>query len=425
MINIEKTKNTVELQIFDFDLPHFVENHLDTAISDVHELRSKLSNNGKFPCRMGFVVTDKLHQYQDNLNSAHFRIGFSLDYQSNCLAMKPKYTYHVTEQMNDRDIAIALLNSYINWLNKQIKQVQKYAKKLVFSKLIVNVIPKGMFPSTLGEVVSRYRVDSVYTRKSLLDLISQNITAFYKQMLNNNDIDYYNNRYYLDWLLTDKHLREYFMLKMLTLPDLQQLVQSNSNLVETMLQVCQFNFDDMEHNLLSKGRKLAPIASTFASVILPMLEPITDTLPKSYEHAMHNNWETYNYDNLKLLARLENYFHKAYFTFPVSFINDLAYYETGYLSMLHLQLLNSADLNYLLNNGFKTSDTFETMQDTLVYNDDFTSRIINLINRSVIDLNGNRQLILNWLSKLKHKSKKHNLTNIEYNQMDILRSLLK
>lgn len=425
MINTEQTTNTVKLQIFNFDLPHFVENHLDTATSDVHELRSKLPNNGKLPCRMGFIVADKLHQYQDDLNNAHFRIGSLLDYQSNCLAMKPKYTYHVNEQMSDRDIALMLLSSYINWLNRQIKQVQGYAKKLVFSKLIINVVPKRVFPSEIGEV-RRYRVDSVYTRKSLLDLISQNITDFYKQMLNNNDIAYYNSRYYLDWLLTDKHLREHFMLKMLSLPDLKQLVQNNSNLVETILQVCQFNFDDMEDNLLSKGKKLASIAATFATVILPMLEPITETLPKSYEHAMYNNnWETYNYDNLKLLARLENYFHKAYFTFPVSFINDLAYYETGYLSMLHLQLLNGEDLNYLLNNGFKTSVTFETMQDMLEYNDDFTSRITNMLNRSVIDLNGNRQLILNWLSKLKHKSKKHNLTNIEYNQMDILRCLLK
>lgn len=418
MIDTERTDNVVKLQIFDFDLPHFVENHLDTATSDVHKLRNTVVANGKLSCQMGFVVKDRLLQYQDDLTSAHFKIDLFLDYDANCLAIKPKYSYKFNSQMSDRDLAIKLLNSYVNWLNQKIKQVQRYAESLTFSKLMKDIIPNKVNPRELDES-SGYRVDNVYTRKSVLNLILHNIPVYYKQMLNNEDIKYFNSKFYLYWLLTDVHLRKYFMFHLLAVPDLKGLIQSNSDLVETILQICQFNFEDRNTYLLLRGKKLPQLETVFASVILPMLSPITATLPNCPVTEPYYNWrswEGYNYDNLKLLADLENYFHVSYFNFPLSFINDLADDNMGYLPMPHFKLLHNYDLDYLL-----------SIEDRLVPESttEFTNDIIDLLSKSKVDLNGKQQLVVNRLNKLKQKSKHENLTNIEQNQVRILKFLLK
>lgn len=418
MINTEQTTNTVKLQIFNFDLPHFVENHLDTATSDVHKLRNTVVANGKLSCQMGFVVKDRLLQYQDDLTNAHFKIDLFLDYDANCLAIKPKYAYKFDKQMSDHDLAITLLNSYVNWLRQKIKQAQRYAESLTFSKLMKDIIPNKVNPRELDES-SGYRVDNVYTRKSVLNLILHNIPVYYKQMLNNEDIKYFNSKFYLYWLLTDLHLRKYFMFHLLAVPDLKGLIQSNSDLVETILQICQFNFEDRNTYLLLRGKKLPQLETVFASVILPMLSPITATLPNCPVTKPYYNWrswEGYNYDNLKLLADLENYFHVSYFNFPLSFINDLADDNMGYLPMPHFKLLHNDDLDYLL-----------SIEDRLVPESttEFTNDIIELLSKSEVDLNGKQELIINRLNKLKQKSKHENLTNIEQNQVRILKFLLK
>lgn len=418
MIDTERTDTVVKLQIFDFDLPHFVANHLDTATSDVHKLRNTVVANGKLSCQMGFVVKDRLLQYQDDLTNAHFKIDLFLDYDANCLAIKPKYAYKFDKQMSDHDLAITLLNSYVNWLRQKIKQAQRYAESLTFSKLMKDIIPNKVNPRELDES-NGYRVDNVYTRKSVLNLILHNIPVYYKQMLNNEDIKYFNSKFYLYWLLTDVHLRKYFMFHLLAVPDLKGLIQSNSDLVETILQICQFNFEDRNTYLLLRGKKLPQLETVFASVILPMLSPITATLPNCPVTEPYYNWrswEGYNYDNLKLLADLENYFHVSYFDFPLSFINDLADDNMGYLPMPHFKLLHNDDLDYLL-----------SIEDRLVPESttEFTNDIIELLSKSEVDLNGKQELIINRLNKLKQKSRHENLTDIEQNQVRILKFLLK
>ena len=430
MIDTEKTKNTVKLQIFDFDLPHFVENHLVIATSDIHKLRNTVVINGKLSCQMGFVVNDKLWQYQDDLTNAHFKIDLFLDYDADCLAIKPKYAYNFDKQMSDRDLAIKLLNSYVSWLRRKIKQAQRYAESLTFSKLMKDIVPNKVNPREL-DTSSGYRVDNVYTRKSVLNLILHNIPVYYKQMLNNEDVEYFNSKYYLYWLLTDVHLRKYFMFHLLAVPDLKGLIQSNSSLVETILQICQFNFEDRNTYLLLRGKKLPRLETAFASAILPMLSPITSTLPNDPNTEPYynwRNWEGYNYENLKLLANLENYFHGHYFDFPLSFINDLAAYNTGYLPMPHFKLLHNDDLDYLLSNWFEDRLDPKVATETNAisgHNSEFTNDIIELLGKSEVDLNGKQQLVINRLNKLKQKSKHENLTNIEQNQVRILKFLLK
>ena len=430
MIDTKKTDTVVKLQIFEFDLPHFVENHLDTATSDVHKLRNTVVVNGKLSCQMGFVVKDRLLQYQDDLTNAHFKIDLFLDYDANCLAIKPKYAYKFDSQMSDRDLAIKLLNSYVSWLRQKIKQAQRYAESLTFSKLMKDIIPNSAITRAL-DTSSGYRVDNVYTRKSVLNLILHNIPVYYKQMLNNEDIEYFNSKFYLYWLLTDVHLRKYFMFHLLAVPDLKDLIQSNSSLVETILQIYQFNFEDRNTYLLLRGKKLPQLETVFASVILPMLSPITSTLPNCPDTEPYydwRNWEGYNYDNLKLLADLENYFHVSYFDFPLSFINDLAENNIGYSPMPHFKLLHNDDLDYLLSNWFEDRlDPKAATEANVIsgHNREFTDNIIELLSKSEVDLNGKQQLVINRLNKLKQKSKHENLTDIEQNQVRILKFLLK
>ena len=430
MIDTEKADTVVKLQIFKFDLPHFVENHLDTATSDVHKLRNTVVANGKLSCQMGFVVKDRLLQYQDDLTNAHFKIDLFLDYDANCLAIKPRYAYKFDKGISDRDLAIKLLNSYVSWLKQKIKQAERYAESLTFSKLMKDIVPSSAITRAL-DTSSGYRVDNVYTRKSVLNLILHNIPVYYKQMLNNEDIEYFNSKFYLYWLLTDMHLRKYFMFHLLAVPDLKGLIQSNPDLVETILQIYQFNFEDRNTYLLLRGKKLPQLETVFASVILPMLSPITSTLPNCPDTEPYynwRNWEGYNYDNLKLLADLENYFHVSYFDFPLSFINDLAENNIGYSPMPHFKLLHNDDLDYLLSNWFEDRLDPKAATETNVissHNREFTNNIIELLSKSEVDLNGKQQLVINRLNKLKQKSRHENLTDIEQNQVRILKFLLK
>lgn len=397
------------LEIFNFHLDDFIVRHLEDATKDIAELKSAPYHctNHNITCRMGFYVEDSMQEYQDNLNNAHFTIDYDLNYRSACLAVKPRQTYHFSEELTDREIATRLLTIYVKWLKRRINKMQKAAKQLDFVTLINLLIP-SLDVEPQSAVPKDFRVDDVFTRKSLLGIISQHLPLYFKQMKASKKFElHYIYSEYLYWLISDVHLCDYLIANLLSLNNLQKLIRENidvSDLIITIIhQIFFFN--------------QTPLETAFVNKILPLFNPIPQVLLNDM------NVEQY----LDILLRAEYIVENNVLTFPLAIISD-AFWHQQCFPDLKVALFGQSDLQFLLNYGFKDKNYIMEVAGatadsgyTINKNNYLADYIIKQLDQSVIDFRGNERLILDKLTKLQQKTKP--LINKEQNQLRILTKL--
>ena len=233
------TKAECTLEIFNFHLDNFIVRHLENATKDVAELKSTPYHctNDEITCRMGFYVEDSMREYQDNLNNAHFTIAYDLNYRSACLAVKPRQTYHFSKEFTNREIATSLLTIYVKWLKGRINKMQKAAKQLDFVTLINPLIP-SLDGEPQAAAPNNFRVDDVFTRKSLLGIISQHLPLYFKQIRVSERLKLrYVYSEYLYWLISDNHLCDYLIVKLLSLNYLKKLIRENIDVTDLIITI--------------------------------------------------------------------------------------------------------------------------------------------------------------------------------------------
>lgn len=403
------TKSECTLKIFNFHLDDFIEGHLEDATKDVAELKSAPYHctNDEITCRMGFYVEDSMREYQDNLNNAYFTIDYNLNYRSACLAVKPRQTYHFSKELTNREIATRLLTIYVKWLKGRINKMQKAAKQLDFVTLINSLIPSlGGEPQSATP--NDFRVDDVFTRKSLLGIISQHLPLYFKQIRVSEKLKFhYVYSEYLYWLISDTHLCNYLIISLLSLNNLKKLIRENIDVTDLIIAVI--------HQIFFSSQ--TPLETVFVTKVLPLFNPISQVLLNDINASRY----------LDILLRAEYIVKNNVLTFPLAIIND-AYWHQQYFPELKVALLGQRDLQFLLNHDFKDKNYLMKVASatansgyTINKNNELADYIIKQLNKSVIDFRGNENLILDELTKLQQKTKP--LNNKEQNQVRILTKL--
>lgn len=403
------TKAECTLEIFNFHLDNFIVRHLENATKDVAELKSTpyYCTNNEITCRMGFYVEDSMREYQDNLNNAHFTIDYDLNYRSACLAVKPRQTYHFSKELTNREIATRLLTIYVKWLKRRINKMQKAAKQLDFVTLINPLIPSlDGEPQTAAP--NNFRVDDVFTRKSLLGIISQHLPLYFKQIRASERLKLrYVYSEYLYWLISDTHLCDYLIVKLLFLNNLKELIRENIDVADLII--------DIIHQIFFSSQ--TPLETAFVTKVLPLFNPIPQVLLNDINASRY----------LDILLRAEYIVKNNVLTFPLAIIND-TYWHQQYFPELKVALFGQRDLQFLLNHDFKDKNYLMKVASatadsgyTINKNNELADYIIKQLDQSVIDFSGNESLILDKLTKLQQKTK--SLINKEQNQLRILAKL--
>lgn len=403
------TKSECTLKIFNFHLDNFIERHLENATKDVAELKSAPYHctNQEIICRMGFYVEDSMREYQDNLNNAHFTIAYDLNYRSACLAVKPRQTYHFSKELTNREIATSLLTIYVKWLKGRINKMQKAAKQLDFVTLINSLIPSlGGEPQSATP--NNFRVDDVFTRKSLLGIISQHLPLYFKQIRVSEKLKFrYVYSEYLYWLISDTHLCNYLIINLLSLNNLKKLIRENIDVTDLIIAII--------HQIFFSSKTL--LETAFVIKVLPLFNPISQVLLNDINASRY----------LDILLRAEYIVKNNVLTFPLAIIND-TFWHQQYFPELKVALIGQRDLQFLLNHDFKDKNYLMKVASatansryTINKNNELADYIIKQLDKSVIDFRGNENLILDELTKMQQKTKP--LNNKEQNQVRILTKL--
>lgn len=403
------TKSECTLKIFNFHLDDFIERHLEDTTKDVAELKSTPYHctNDEIICRMGFYVEDSMREYQDNLNNAHFTIAYDLNYRSACLAVKPRQTYHFSKELTNREIATSLLTIYVKWLTARIAKMQKAAKQLDFVTLINSLIP-SLDGEPQSATPNDFRVDDVFTRKSLLGIISQHLPLYFKQIRASEKLKFrYVYLEYLYWLISDTHLCNYLIINLLSLNNLKKLIRENIDVTDLIIAII--------HQIFFSSKTL--LETAFVTKVLPLFNPIPQVLLNDINASRY----------LDILLRAEYIVKNNVLTFPLAIIND-AYWHQQYFPELKVVLFGQRDLQFLLNHDFKDKNYLMKVASatansgyTINKNNELADYIIKQLDKSVIDFRGNENLILDELTKLQQKTKP--LNNKEQNQVRILTKL--
>ena len=397
MIDTNTQTISPKLHFFNFDLDHFVANHLAVAIKDVHVVR-KISQNhdGKLTCKMGFITNNEYAdrerpvKYRTDLSTVHFTIAYLLNSDGFCLAIKPKATYKIAEDLSDHDVAVKLLNYYVAWLRKRINKMNTAAKKLDFTTLIKTILPAKINPRLRLSYFADHIIDDVFTRQSLLAVISQNLIPCFNCLIKashqkeNQFYDYYYD-YQLYWLLEDKDLREYFILCLLQVSNLKKQMKQNNHigmLVSRIIEIILGNLD-------ADGQKPTNLDQVFLKQALNWFNPIVDTLSKP------ETWQRgsdLNYLVMRNLIELEGYLDQRTLIYPIFLIDQLAEYSYPILDNYHFAITSKEDLEYLLTHCYVDTNNTKNLFHI--------KSVLSLLSRELIDLNGYKPLLEQKLTEI-------------------------
>lgn len=403
-----------KLRFFNFDLDHFVTNHLDAAIKDVHEVR-KISKNhdGKLTCKMGFITnneyTDRKRpvKYRTDLSTVHFTIAYLLKSDGFCLAVKPKATYKIADDLSDYDVAVKLLNYYVEWVKKRINKMNLVAEKLDFTTLIKTILPAKINPRKLS-CFTDHIIDDVFTRQSLLAVISQNLIDCFNCLVEashqkeNQFYDYYYD-YQLYWLLEDKNLREYFSLCLLQVNNLKQLMKQNNHIGMLVSHIVNRIVCDKK----IEEQKPTNLDQVFLKQALNWFNPVVNTLSKP------DTWQRSsdpNYLVMRNLIELEDYLDQRTLIYPICLIDQLAEYSYPILDDYYFAITSKEDLDYLLAHCYVDTNNTKNLFHI--------KSILDLLTREKIDLNGYRPL-------LEQKLKEIDQTKLNGSEQSVVRILNK
>lgn len=397
MIDTNTQTISPKLHFFNFDLDHFVANHLAAAIKDVHVVR-KISQNhdGKLTCKMGFIANNEYAdrkqpvKYCTDLSTVHFTIAYLLNSDGFCLAIKPKATYKIAEDLSDHDVAVKLLNYYVEWIKRRINKMNTAVNKLDFTTLIKTILPAKINPRLRLSYFADHIIDDVFTRQSLLAVISQNLIPCFNCLIKashqkeNQFYDYYYD-YQLYWLLEDKDLREYFILCLLQVSDLKKQMKQNNHigmLISRLIEIILGNID-------TNKEKPTNLDQVFLRQALDWFNPVVNTLskPETWQRSSDPN-----YLIMRNLIELENYLNQRILTYPIFLIDQLAEYSYPILDNYHFAISNKKDLEYLLTHCYVDTDNTKNLFHI--------KSVLSLLSREKIDLNGYKPLLEQKLTEI-------------------------
>lgn len=397
MIDTNTQTISPKLHFFNFDLDHFVANHLAAAIKDVHVVR-KISQNhdGKLTCKMGFIANNEYAdrkqpvKYCTDLSTVHFTIAYLLNSDGFCLAIKPKATYKIAEDLSDHDVAVKLLNYYVEWIKRRINKMNTAVNKLDFTTLIKTILPAKINPRLRLSYFADHIIDDVFTRQSLLAVISQNLIPCFNCLIKashqkeNQFYDYYYD-YQLYWLLEDKDLREYFILCLLQVSDLKKQMKQNNHigmLISRLIEIILGNID-------TNKEKPTNLDQVFLRQALDWFNPVVNTLskPETWQRSSDPN-----YLIMRNLIELENYLNQRILTYPIFLIDQLAEYSYPILDNYHFAISNKEDLEYLLTHCYEDTDNTKNLFHI--------KSVLSLLSREKIDLNGYKPLLEQKLTEI-------------------------
>lgn len=397
MIDTNTQTISPKLHFFNFDLDHFVANHLATAIKDVHIVR-KISQNhdGKLTCKMGFIANNEYAdrkqpvKYRTDLSTVHFTIAYLLNSDGFCLAIKPKATYKIAEDLSDHDVAVKLLNYYVEWIKRRINKMNTAVNKLDFTTLIKTILPAKINPRLRLSYFADHIIDDVFTRQSLLAVISQNLIPCFNCLIKashqkeNQFYDYYYD-YQLYWLLEDKDLREYFILCLLQVSDLKRQMKQNNHigmLISRLIEIILGNID-------TNKEKPTNLDQVFLKQALDWFNPVVNTLSKPETWQCSNDP---NYLVMRNLIELEGYLDQRTLIYPIFLIDQLAEYSYPILDDYHFAITSKEDLEYLLTHCYVDTNNTKNLFHI--------KSVLSLLSREQIDLNGYKPLLEQKLIKI-------------------------
>lgn len=397
MIDTNTQTISPKLHFFNFDLDHFVANHLAAAIKDVHVVR-KISQNhdGKLTCKMGFIANNEYAdrkqpvKYCTDLSTVHFTIAYLLNSDGFCLAIKPKATYKIAEDLSDHDVAVKLLNYYVEWIKRRINKMNAAVNKLDFTALIKTILPAKINPRLRLSYFADHIIDDVFTRQSLLAVISQNLIPCFNCLIKashqkeNQFYDYYYD-YQLYWLLEDKDLREYFILCLLQVSNLKKQMKQNNHigmLISRLIEIILGNID-------TNKEKPTNLDQVFLRQALNWFNPVVNTLskPETWQRSSDPNYLV-----MRNLIELENYLDQRTLIYPIFLIDQLAEYSYPILDDYHFAITNKEDLDYLLTHCYVDTNNTKNLFHI--------KSVLSLLSREQIDLNGYKPLLEQKLKEI-------------------------
>lgn len=397
MIDTNTQTISPKLHFFNFDLDHFVANHLAVAIKDVHVVR-KISQNhdGKLTCKMGFITNNEYAdrerpvKYRTDLSTVHFTIAYLLNSDGFCLAIKPKATYKIAEDLSDHDVAVKLLNYYVAWLRKRINKMNAAVEKLDFTTLIKTILPAKINPRLRLSYFADHIIDDVFTRQSLLAVISQNLIPCFNCLVKashqkeNQFYDYYYD-YQLYWLLEDKDLRECFILCLLQVSNLKKQMKQNNHIGMLISRIIEIILGNIDTN----KQKPTNLDQVFLRQALNWFNPVVDTLskPETWQRSSDPNYLV-----MRNLIELENYLDQRTLIYPIFLIDQLAEYSYPILDDYHFAITNKEDLEYLLTHCYVDTNNTKNLFHI--------KSVLSLLSREHIDLNGYKPLLEQKLTKI-------------------------
>ena len=397
MIDTNTQTISPKLHFFNFDLDHFVANHLAAAIKDVHVVR-KISQNhdGKLTCKMGFIANNEYAdrkqpvKYCTDLSTVHFTIAYLLNSDGFCLAIKPKATYKIAEDLSDHDVAVKLLNYYVEWIKRRINKMNTAVNKLDFTTLIKTILPAKINPRLRLSYFADHIIDDVFTRQSLLAVISQNLIPCFNCLVKashqkeNQFYDYYYD-YQLYWLLEDKDLREYFILCLLQVGNLKKQMKQNNHIGMLISRIIEIILGNIDTN----KQKPTNLDQVFLRQALDWFNPVVNTLskPETWQRSSDPN-----YLIMRNLIELENYLNQRILTYPIFLIDQLAEYSYPILDNYHFAISNKEDLEYLLTHCYVDTDNTKNLFHI--------KSVLSLLSREKIDLNGYKPLLEQKLTEI-------------------------
>lgn len=397
MIDTNTQTISPKLHFFNFDLDHFVANHLAAAIKDVHVVR-KISQNhdGKLTCKMGFIANNEYAdrkqpvKYCTDLSTVHFTIAYLLNSDGFCLAIKPKATYKIAEDLSDHDVAVKLLNYYVEWIKRRINKMNAAVNKLDFTALIKTILPAKINPRLRLSYFADHIIDDVFTRQSLLAVISQNLIPCFNCLIKashqkeNQFYDYYYD-YQLYWLLEDKDLREYFILCLLQVSNLKKQMKQNNHIGMLISRIIEIILGDIDTN----KEKPTNLDQVFLRQALDWFNPVVNTLskPETWQRSSDPNYLV-----MRNLIELENYLDQRTLIYPIFLIDQLAEYSYPILDDYHFAITNKEDLDYLLTHCYVDTNNTKNLFHI--------KSVLSLLSREQIDLNGYKPLLEQKLKEI-------------------------
>lgn len=417
MIDTNTQTISPKLHFFNFDLDHFVANHLATAIKDVHVVR-KISQNhdGKLTCKMGFIANNEYAdrkqpvKYRTDLSTVHFTIAYLLNSDGFCLAIKPKATYKIAEGLSDHDVAVKLLNYYVEWIKRRINKMNVAVDKLDFTTLIKTILPAKINPRLRLSYFADHIIDDVFTRQSLLAVISQNLIPCFNCLIKashqkeNQFYDYYYD-YQLYWLLEDKDLREYFILCLLQVNNLKAQMKQNNHIGMLISRIIEIILGNIDTN----KEKPTNLDQVFLRRALNWFNPVVNTLskPETWQRSSDPNYLV-----MRNLIELEGYLDQRTLIYPIFLIDQLAEYSYPILDNYHFTITNKEDLDYLLTHCYVDTNNTKNLFHI--------KSVLNLLSREQIDLNGYKPLLEQKLAEIEQTNPIHS----EQSVVRILNKLL-